>query len=60
MLFNVNMNGTDIVSYDILVKAEIKGQELKAKYPEAIITVGWSNWHEGKSKSHYHTYEIKN
>ena len=55
MLFNVCMNGSQIVGNDILNLAIRKARDLKLKYPEERVTVEWSSWYEGKKgKDNYH------
>jgi hypothetical protein len=59
MLFQVCLNGTGIIGYNIMEVAKIKAQIIKTKHPDHKVTVEWSSWYEGsKSKPFYHTMEV--
>lgn len=48
MLFQVRLNESCIVSYDIAVKAKVTAKELIDKYPNDKVDIAYSTWSEGK------------
>lgn len=47
MIYNVCINGTAIIGYDVLAKAKHKAKEFLIKYPEDNITVEWIHYTKG-------------
>jgi hypothetical protein len=48
MIYNVCINGTAIVGYDILATARHKAEKFLSEYPEDKITVEYTQWNPRK------------
>lgn len=57
MIYNVCINGTAIVGFDILALAKSKAEKFSKEYPTDKITVEWTHYWDG-SKTSYEVLEI--